>query len=125
MAESDKKQYNKENKSGKGYYISSQFKRVVLNRYSDLIKVPKMNKSDIICDIIKLTGISRDSIYKILKNGCVSPKNKVFEPRNNFKNSDFEKLTQLLPGMPRGGCWGGCSPPWKISSGKISKGGPR
>ncbi len=73
MAESYKKQYNKENKSGKGYYISSQLKRVVLNRYSDLIKVPKMNKSDIICDIIKLTGISRDSIYKNLKNGCVSP----------------------------------------------------
>jgi hypothetical protein len=97
MAESDKKQYNKENESGKGYYISSQFKRVVLNRYSDLIKVPKMNKSDIICDIIKLKRTSRDSIYKILKNGCVSPKkNKVFEPRNDFKNSDFEKLTQLL-----------------------------
>jgi len=97
MAESDKKQFNKENKSGKGYYISSQLKKVVLNRYYDLIKVPKMRKSDIICDIIKLTGISRDSIYKILKNGCVSPKRtKVFKPRNDFKSSDFEKIDSII-----------------------------
>lgn len=54
--------YNKVNKLGKGICISSQLKRVVINEYCDLIKVPNIKKSEIICDIINWTGIFRNSM---------------------------------------------------------------
>ncbi len=70
---------DKENiKRGKGFYVTSQLKSVVIKRYNDLNKVvPKMKKQDVINDIRSLTGISRRTIYNILKNGCNSPKKKI------------------------------------------------
>jgi hypothetical protein len=41
---------NKENnKTGRGFHTTSQLKRVVLNKYNELIKVvPKLKKQDVI-----------------------------------------------------------------------------
>jgi hypothetical protein len=85
-------------KCGKGVYITSQLKSVVIRGYNDLNKVvPKLKKQDVIDDIIKLTGISRRSIYNILENGCGSPKKKkVFKPRYNFNIGDFDKIDNII-----------------------------
>lgn len=64
-----------EKKSGKGFYIFSKLKKVVINRYNELSKiVPKLKKKDIISEIKNLTELSDRSIRNISKNDCNSPK---------------------------------------------------
>jgi transposase len=87
-----------EKKSGKGFYICSKLKKVVINRYNELSKiVPKLKKKNIISEIKNLTELSDRSIRNILKNGCNSPKRtKNFKKRYDFKNSDYDKIDDII-----------------------------
>lgn len=69
-------QSNKENyKSGTGHYIRSQVKHIVKNTYKVLReRQPTSKQKDVIKDVIKITKLSRTSIYNILKSNCDSPK---------------------------------------------------
>jgi hypothetical protein len=90
---------NKEkNKTGRGFYTTSQLKRVDLNRYKELIKVvPKLKEQDVISDISRLTERSPATIRRIINNGCVSPKKtKVFKPRFDYNNSDYDKIDSII-----------------------------
>jgi hypothetical protein len=67
---------NKENlKVGRGRYVSSQLKCVVIDLHNKLvINNPNSKKGDIIDEIKSITKLSKTTIYDILKKGCVSPK---------------------------------------------------
>jgi hypothetical protein len=61
---------NKENiKVGKGHYISSQLKRVVINLNNKLSERPRLSRGDVLNEKMNVIGLSEPSIRKIFKNG--------------------------------------------------------
>jgi transposase len=92
-------QSNKENyKSGTGHYIRSQVKYIVKNAYKVLREQqPKSKQKDVINDIIKITKLSRASIYNILKSNCDSPKKtKKRVLKFTFKPKDFVIIDDII-----------------------------